>query len=169
MILKCNVIARWWKLFRMRFSGCCCPREFYEHCDRLQTEHKSDWMYRKVAEQGTYSRLSSAGIGWTEQGQQKQFLDQAGPDGDHDLRAAFICLLTAGFAAHGTAVVVGGPMHGWFWLPPTKFWQAWASTALGRQIQKLKEPKFPDGRCWTAEFFMAVNATVSRTTPEVWK
>lgn len=143
--MKCNVIARWSKLSEC-LSWRAAAEEVYEHCDRFQKERKSDWMYRKVAEQDVFAALLGE-LGWTEAGTTKQLLDQAGPNGDHDLRAAFICLLTAGFAAHGTATVVGGPMHGWFWLPPIKLWQPGASTALSRQIQKLRSQRFPDGRC----------------------
>ncbi len=49
---------------------------------------------------------------------------------DHDVRAAYICLLTAGFAYAGTATIVGDHLGGWFWLPPMKLWAEWAKAAL---------------------------------------
>lgn len=128
--------------FPNAFLGVLLPDEIYDDCPRPAQERKSDWMYREAAERGALARLL-ADLGWADTRTKKQFLDQASPNGDHDVRAALICLLTAGFAAHGNATVVGDQTHGWFWLPPTKFWQPWASGALRRQIQKLKNRKFP--------------------------
>jgi len=45
---------------------------------------------------------------------------------DHDIRAALVCLLTAAFAATGDGVVVGREVDGYFFLPPTNFWEEWA-------------------------------------------
>jgi hypothetical protein len=134
------------------FLGVLLPDRVYEDCDRGPQELKSDWMYRKAAERGILAQLL-ADLGWTDAQTQKLFLDQATRNGDHDIRAALICLLTAGFAAIEAAAVVGDPMHGWFWLPPMKFWQPWASKALRRQIQKLRSRKFPMVDLWTKAFF----------------
>jgi hypothetical protein len=141
--------------FPNAFLGVLLPEEVYEQCDRRPHEHKSDWMFRKAVERGILADLL-AELGWSDARTSAQFLNQAGPDGDHDIRAALVCLLTAGFAALETAVVVGDANHGWFWLAPTKFWQQWASIALGRQIQKLKKGKFPSINVWTKEFFAPV-------------
>ena len=62
-------------------------------------------MYRKIAERDTFKVLL-ADLGWTEASTIDQFQDQARSDGDHDIRAALVCLLTAGFAALGSAVIV---------------------------------------------------------------
>src|SRR5262249_7769194 len=124
----------------------------YGHCDRRQNERKSDWMYRKVAEQGEFQSLL-AELGWSEPPTIKLFDNQARSDGDHDIRAALVCLLTAGFANSGSAVVVGDPMHGWFWLPPQKFWKEWAWVALGQQLGKLKGRKFPTVDMWSGPVF----------------
>jgi hypothetical protein len=135
------------------FLGVLLPEATYERCDRSHNERKSDWMYRKAAEQGTFAGLL-AELGWLDARTEKQFRVQAGPDGDHDLRAALICLLTAGFAANGSAVVVGDQAHGWFWLPPAKFWQPWAWMALSQQLQKLRNDKFPMVDIWREEFLV---------------
>ena len=104
-------------------------------------------MYRKIAERDTFKVLL-ADLGWTEASTIDQFQDQARSDGDHDIRAALVCLLTAGFAALGSAVIVGDRSHGWFWLPPKRFWEPWAWTALHRQIHKLKSQRFPAVDVW---------------------
>jgi hypothetical protein len=134
--------------FPNTFLGVLLPEAVYKHCDRSSKERKSDWMFRKVAERGTFQALLTE-LGWADARTIRQFLDQAGPDGDHDIRAALICLLTAGFAALGNAVIVGDLTHGWFWLPPKGFWEPWAWTALHRQLQKLRCQKFPSVSLWS--------------------
>jgi hypothetical protein len=57
-------------------------------------------------------------------------LDLLAGERDHDIRAAYVCLLTAGFAHAGTATVVGDPLGGWFWLPPMGLWANWARDAV---------------------------------------
>jgi hypothetical protein len=118
-------------------------------------------MYRYVAEQGALADLL-AELDWLDARTSKQFFDQARQDGDHDVRAALVCLLTVGFAVRGNAVVVGDPARGWFWLPPRKFWQPWALTALRRQIEKLKSRKFPMVDVWTKEFFVPTKPAARR-------
>jgi hypothetical protein len=149
--------------FPNTFLGVLLPEAIYEHCDRGLNERKSDWMYRKVAERGSFRELL-AQLGWTEPGTIKQFQDQAGSDGDHEIRAALICLLTAGFAASGDAVAIGDPMHGWFWLPPKKFWEGWAWTALDQQLHRLKSGKFPTVDLWRNSFFADTTMQFTHST-----
>jgi hypothetical protein len=73
--------------FPNAFLGVLLPEKVYEYCDRRPQERKSDWMYRKAAERGTFARLL-AELGWSDARTKKQFLYQAGHDGDHDIRAA---------------------------------------------------------------------------------
>jgi hypothetical protein len=49
---------------------------------------------------------------------------------NHELRASLICLLTAAFAAQGTAALIGESTGGWFWLPPYSLWEPWAKRGL---------------------------------------
>jgi hypothetical protein len=51
-------------------------------------------------------------------------------EGDHELRAALICLLTAALADKGTASIIGEAQGGWFWLPPWSLWERWAAEGL---------------------------------------
>ncbi len=122
--------------FPNAFLGVLLPDETYKQSDRRKNERKSDWMFRKAAEQGTLTALLSK-LGWTDRDTARMFAEQAGPCGDHDIRAALVCLMTAGFAASADATVVGSPAHGWFWLPPLGCWQKWACSALKSQTQRL--------------------------------
>jgi hypothetical protein len=58
-------------------------------------------------------------------------------EGDHELRAALICLLTAALAAQGTAAIIGESSGGWFWLPPWSLWELWARQGLERVAKKM--------------------------------
>jgi hypothetical protein len=121
--------------FPNAFLGVLIPGESYEQFDRKR-EKKSDWMYRKVTEQGTL-RAPLNKLGWIEHDTINLFEEQAGRNGDHEKRAALVCLMTAGFAASSSAAVVRSTAHGWFWLPPLKCWQPWAKAALENQLKKL--------------------------------
>jgi hypothetical protein len=46
------------------------------------------------------------------------------------LRAALVCLLTAGLAANDAAAIIGEIEGGWFCLPPWSLWEAWAKEGL---------------------------------------
>jgi predicted nuclease with RNAse H fold len=99
-----------------------------------KSETKSDWLYRMAVGEGSIDRALQE-LGWTEAETISAFENER----DHELCAAFVCLLTAGFAAAGTATVIGDATHGWFWLPPQSMWQAWACDAVERQIRIINE------------------------------
>jgi len=119
----------------------------YGYFNRAADGHKSDWMFKRVAEQGTLRVLLSK-LGWTEQDTVHLFEEQAGSNGHHEKRAALVCLMTAGFAAASSAVVVGSQAHGWFWLPPWECWQDWAKIALKSQLRRC-----PEAVRWRGPFF----------------
>jgi uroporphyrinogen III methyltransferase/synthase len=98
---------------------------------KLKHGKKFDWLYERVLEdKNLIARLSESlslpGEVW----------DCMRNETDHDLRAALICLLTAAYAARGTATKVGDAKGGWFWLPPKSLWQSWAKLGLDRAEAK---------------------------------
>jgi hypothetical protein len=101
-----------------------------------------------VAEQGTFGQLVRE-LGWIEPATIKRFDNET----NHDIRAALVCLLTAGFAAADDVAVIGDHAHGWFWLPPKHFWQPWAVNALDQQVSKLQKRKFATIKMWTGSVF----------------
>ena len=91
---------------------------------KLKRGRRFSWLYDKALESG---------------GLQSAFLNAELPDEvwqrlradtNRERRAALICLLTAAFAAKGTAAVIGEPTGGWFWLPPCSLWEPWANRGL---------------------------------------
>lgn len=73
---------------------------------------KFDWLYDHAVDSGVLSDLFQK-IGW----HNPHLLTAVLGERDHEKRAAWICLLTAGCAATREAEVVGDNIGGWFWLP----------------------------------------------------
>ncbi len=63
---------------------------------------------------------------------------------DHDVRAAFVCLLTAGFADSGSVTVVGDYLGGWFWLPPLRLWADWSKAEVAATLAEAKKRGYPE-------------------------
>jgi hypothetical protein len=93
---------------------------------------KFDWLYEHAVDSGVLSDLFQK-LGW----RNPQLLTAVLGERDHEKRAAWICLLTAGCAATGEAEVVGDDIGGWFWLPPQDQWAGWAREALEKNMSAL--------------------------------
>ena len=63
---------------------------------------------------------------------------------DHDIRAAYVCLLTAAVAHAGSATVVGDYLGGWFWLPPLHLWADWATAGVASTVADARKRSYPD-------------------------
>ncbi|AFL54125.1 hypothetical protein ABIE78_006243 [Sinorhizobium fredii] len=94
---------------------------------RAAKRKKFDWLYDHAVESGVIKHLLDF-IGWNNE----RLLQQIAVEGDHEKRAAWICLLTAACAAAGKSEVVGDEKGGWFWLPPAELWADWARETLAR-------------------------------------
>ena len=86
---------------------------------------KFDWLYRHALREQVFQRLMRH-LQWD----CDALLARLEAECDHERRAALICLLTAGCAAVGQAIVVGDEAGGYFWLPPRQLWAHWALDAL---------------------------------------
>jgi hypothetical protein len=144
--------------FPNAFLGVLLPAGVYQHKVGDRREAKSDWLYRAVAEEDLLLKLLLE-LDWADGKTADLFVKQAGKDGHHDVRAALVCLLTAGFAASNKATVVGDKACGWFWLPPLGFWNEWAREALESQIRKLRAGKFPTITQWTTSVLLQAPVT----------
>jgi hypothetical protein len=94
---------------------------------------RSDWLFDAAIE-----RLV-AHLGWTGSSIEHRIESEL----NHDIRAALVCVLTAGFANAGTATVVGDRLGGWFWLPPTELWADWAAVALETTMADARRRGYP--------------------------
>ena len=99
---------------------------------------KSDRLYEACIAQGAFLRLLGH-LDWPAD----ETIKQLAAERDHDIRAAYVCLLTAGLAHAGTATVVGDDVGGWFWLPPLHLWADWAMAAVSLTIADARKRGFP--------------------------
>lgn len=111
--------------FPNTFLGVLLHEDTFKRWSPVRKEPKSDWLYREAADQDVFHRLLEK-LGWSDDGLSDTLLGEV----NHDIRAALVCLLTAGFTSQGTAKVVGDSVGGWFWLPPMDLWEPWAVEAL---------------------------------------
>ena len=104
----------------------------------LHGQAKSDRYYEAAARQGALEKMLDA-LGWISDGEAQRVLRER----HHDLRAALVCLMVAGFAAAGTATAVGDHFGGHIVLPPEELWTPWARNALSRALD-YSRLRFPE-------------------------
>jgi hypothetical protein len=124
--------------FPNTFLGVLLPERVYAPCTKIKGA-KSDWLYQACVAEGVFVRLVEA-LGWP----LAPTVDRLASERNHDIRAALICLLTAGFASAGTAAVVGDAQGGWFWLPPVDLWADWAVAAIKENVGHVCRRGRPD-------------------------
>lgn len=113
--------------FPNAFLGVLTPESDFMAAPKFKRGKRFDWLYQRIVASGSLeARLSPLLrmplIVW----------ERLRRETDHELRAALICLLTAALAKAGIAEIVGEETGGWFWLPPRRLWERWASDGLGR-------------------------------------
>ncbi|PWC92666.1 hypothetical protein TSO5_17160 [Azospirillum sp. TSO5] len=119
--------------FPNAFLGVMLPQELHERVGRVRRGRRFDRLYDAacaagvLAEAASSSTLMPPGTG-----------TRLAEERDHEKRAALLCLLTAAYAAEGTAVTVGDPSGGWFWLPPWRLWAPWARDEIARAIERVR-------------------------------
>jgi hypothetical protein len=99
---------------------------------KLKRGRRFDWLYEQIATNGRLELIMSKKLDMP-----AELWLRLRTEKDHELRAALICLLTAAFAAQGTATIVGEPTGGWFWLPPWLLWQDWAKQGLESSTKRM--------------------------------
>ncbi len=108
--------------------------------DRLPPgRSKSDRLYEASVAEGVLIPLIED-LGWPV----AETVAQLSAERDHDIRAAYVCLLTAAVAHVGTAAVVGEAVGGWFWLPPIALWADWAQAAVSSTLPAARKRGYPD-------------------------
>ncbi len=100
---------------------------------------KSDRLYEACLTEEVFDRLI-AGLGWPV----AETVALLAAERNHDIRAAYVCLLTAGVAHAGTATVVGDCVGGWFWLPPGELWADWARAAVSLTLSDARKRSYPE-------------------------
>ena len=80
---------------------------------------KFDWLYEAANREEVIHRVLEH-LGWLETATGDRFVTER----NHDLRAAFLCLLTAGFAYAGHRTGLGDDRR-MGWLQPHDLWAGW--------------------------------------------
>jgi hypothetical protein len=130
--------ARMVEAFPNTFMGVLLPETAI---NRLEGNGKprSDRLYEACLADGAFERFV-ASLGWPV----AETIGRLAATRDHDLRAAYICLLTAAVAHAGTAAVFGDAQGGWFWLPPVHLWAPWALAAVEQTLADTRKRGHPD-------------------------
>ncbi len=110
--------------FPNAFLGVVVPDEDYAIATKVKRGGKFDWLYDRWIDRGLFAPVVAAA----------QLSDEIAArceaEKDHDIRAALVCVLTAAFAAAGTAEAVGQDADGYFFLPSMDLWATWAKKSL---------------------------------------
>jgi hypothetical protein len=108
--------------------------------DRLPLgQSKSDRLYEACVAEGVFIPLIED-LGWPVM----ETVARLSAERDHEIRAAYVCLLTAAVAHAGTAAVVGDAVGGWFWLPPTRLWADWARATVSLTLSDARKRGYPE-------------------------
>jgi hypothetical protein len=118
--------------FPNAFLAVLIPDETLTHAPRLARGRRFDWLYEQFVTSGKLEAELSADLELTGGVWRRLRAEK-----HHDKRAALICLLTAAFAAKGTATMVGEATGGWLCLPPLRRWQPWAISGLERAVRAI--------------------------------
>lgn len=111
--------------FPNAFLGVVVPDDDYLTATKIKRGGKFDWLYERWIHRGLFRAVVSAAQ------LPEEIAARCEAEADHDVRAALVCLLTAAFAANGTAVAIGQHVDGYFFLPPAHLWAEWATESIG--------------------------------------
>jgi hypothetical protein len=118
--------------FPNAFLGVLMQDKEFRSAPTLKRGQRFDWLYDRVVNTGCLEATLSRSLDLP-----ADVWSRLRSERDHELRAALICLLTAGLAAQGTATVIGEVTGGWFWLPPWSLWQHWATQGLTNAAREI--------------------------------
>lgn len=114
--------------FPNAFLGVCVPETAYLQMPVLKRGRKFDWLYDTWRQLGTFPTLYLQ----LRDILPESFVGECDRTGDHEKRAALICLATAACVFSGEYTAVGEPAGGYFFLPPRHMWSNWAKHELDR-------------------------------------
>ncbi|MDQ2084784.1 DUF429 domain-containing protein [Xanthobacteraceae bacterium Astr-EGSB] len=129
------------------FLGVMLSDQVFEAGLKLRRGERFDWLYDRALATGCLSRVL-LDLSWGDDRALREVEADHDTRARHEMRAALVCLLTAGFAHAGSATVLGDPGSGWFWLPPTTLWAEWARRGLDEAIACSRVRGFPQACTW---------------------
>ena len=111
--------------FPNAFIGVMLPDGAFDKQLKFKRGHRFDWLYEQAKRRGIFRRLMNE-LEWVDD----PLSDALQSETHHEKRAALVCLLTAGCAASGRAVMFGDRQCGHFCLPPLSLWEPWSRHAV---------------------------------------
>jgi hypothetical protein len=111
--------------FPNAFLGVLMPEVELVAAPKFKRGRRFDWLYDQMVTTGRLESLLSRNLDLPD-----KVWNRLRSETNHELRAALICLLTAGLAARGIATMIGEAEGGWFCLPPWLSWEPWATKGL---------------------------------------
>ncbi len=131
IVPDCGVI----EAFPNAFLGVAVPDQIFVERPKLPRGAKFDWLYDQWIALDLFSEaVLRCGL-------PLELTSVLHAERDHEKRAALICLLTAAFAAAGTAAVIGDSQTGYFFLADTDLWALWALESLGTHANVNRHPQ----------------------------
>jgi predicted nuclease with RNAse H fold len=115
--------------FPNAFLGVVLPEEAFANPPTLRRGGKFDWLYDEWRRRGLFRRVVAAAH------LPEEIAIACETEGNHERRAALVCLLTAAFALQERCTIVGQPADGFF-LPPAELWEPWALASLPVHISE---------------------------------
>lgn len=122
MLFGSNIV----EAFPNAFLGVVVPDEDFLDVPKIRRGGKFDWLYNRWIARGLFAGITAAA------GLPNSIAERCDTEKDHDIRAALVCLLTAGLVSAGNYAAIGNETGGYFFLPPVHLWEPWARIEIER-------------------------------------
>jgi hypothetical protein len=116
MLFGVNIV----EAFPNTFLGVVLAEEDFLAAGQIKRGGKFDWLYDRWIEHRLFNAIIDAAH------LPSTLIASCEMEHDHEIRAALVCLLTAGLVRAGNYKVVGDETSGYFFLPPLSLWAPWA-------------------------------------------
>jgi hypothetical protein len=120
LLFAANIV----EAFPNAFLGVALPDEDFLNAQKIKRGGKFDWLYDRWISRGLFEFIVDAAH------LPDSIARRCRNETDHDLRAALVCLLTAGLFSTGNFAAIGDQTGGYFFLPPADLWATWARNEI---------------------------------------
>lgn len=135
------------------FLGVMLPDTCFTAMPKLERGEKFDWLYEKFIASAAFPSLQAI-----LNGAPAALWAAVVANGQHDERAALICLLTALCVSHQKYVAFGDTTGGYFFMPPWELWHSWAKTAFRANVNRAQLALGAPVDIWRDGITVALNA-----------
>jgi predicted RNase H-like nuclease len=136
MLFDSNIV----EAFPNAFLGVLVPEEDFLHAPKIKRGGKFDWLYNRWIARRLFAGIVTAA------GLPNKIAERCDNEKDHDIRAALVCLLTAGLVSTGNYEAIGDETGGYFFLPPVDLWMPWARIEIEQGMHNPNEARTRSSR-----------------------